>query len=127
MFTHIAVGSNDLPRSRRFYDALFDALGEKPAREDDRGRLVYFRKGAMLIVGPPLDGEPAAPGNGMTIGLAADGPEQVDALHRAGLTAGDTTAEDPPGIRQGSVGPVYLAYLRDPDGNKLCAAHRLPA
>jgi catechol 2,3-dioxygenase-like lactoylglutathione lyase family enzyme len=127
MFSHVMVGSNDVERSRRFYDALFAALGGRPARTDDRGRLVYAHGGALFMVSPPLDGEPACHANGGTIGFRADGPEGVDAWARAGVEAGGTAIEDPPGLRSNAFGSLYLAYLRDPDGNKLCAVHRVLA
>ena len=122
MFSHVMVGSNDLERSRKFYDALFG----KPARADDNGRLSYGRKQAVFMVTSPIDGQPAAPGNGTTIGFAFDSPEEVDAWHQAGIAAGGTAIEDPPGIRSNPFGSLYLAYLRDPDGNKLCGLHRTP-
>ena len=127
MFSHVMVGSNDIDRSKRFYDALFAAVGGKAGRKDDRGRLSYLHKGAVLMVSPPIDGKPATHGNGSTIGIALDSPEQVRRWHDAGAASGGTSIEDPPGIRQGSFGPLYLAYLRDPDGNKFCGLHRLPA
>jgi catechol 2,3-dioxygenase-like lactoylglutathione lyase family enzyme len=126
MFSHVMVGSNDIGRAQRFYDALFAAIGAKPGRRDDRGRLAYLHKGAAFMVSPPIDGQPATNGNGSTIGIALDSSEQVDRWHDAGIAAGGTSIEDPPGPRQGSFGPLYLAYLRDPDGNKLCGLHRLP-
>jgi catechol 2,3-dioxygenase-like lactoylglutathione lyase family enzyme len=127
MFSHIMVGSNDIDRSKRFYDALFAAVGAKPGRTDDHGRLSYVHKGAAFMVTPPIDGQPATHGNGATIGIGLDNPDQVNGWHAAGLAAGGTAIEDPPGIRQGQFGRLYLAYLRDPDGNKLCGLHRLPA
>ena len=120
MFSHVMVGSNDLERSRRFYDALFG----KPARIDPLGRLLYGRKGAAFMVTRPIDGEPACHANGGTIGFSLESTEEVDAWHKAGLEAGGTPIEDPPGWREGPFGRVYLAYLRDPDGNKLNANHR---
>jgi catechol 2,3-dioxygenase-like lactoylglutathione lyase family enzyme len=123
MFSHMMVGSNDLERSKRFYDAVFG----KEAKSDEHGRLSYGRKGAVFMVTPPIDGCAATHGNGSTIGFVFDSPEEVDAWHAAGAAAGGTPIEDPPGIRDGSFGPLYLAYLRDPDGNKLCALHRMPA
>lgn len=120
------VGSNDLQRSKRFYDALFNAIGARPGRTDEKG-ISYLHDGALFMVRPPLNGEPATHGNGSTIGFRLDSPEQVKAWHDAGVAAGGTSIEDPPGRRQGSFGPLYLAYLRDPDGNKLCALHRMPA
>ncbi|WP_205479385.1 VOC family protein [Sphingomonas arenae] len=127
MFSHMMVGSNDLDRSKRFYDALFTAMGGKPGRMDEKGRIVYLNNGGIFIVTKPIDGQPATHGNGCTIGFAVDGPEQAKAWHQAGLEAGGTAIEDPPGVRQGGFGKLYLAYLRDPDGNKLCALHRVPA
>jgi len=120
MFSHVMVGSNDLERSRTFYDALFG----KPARRDDLGRLSYGRRNAVLMVTSPIDGQPATAGNGTTIGFAFDSPKEVDAWHAAGIAAGGTAIEDPPGIRSNPFGSLYLAYLRDPDGNKLCGLHR---
>jgi catechol 2,3-dioxygenase-like lactoylglutathione lyase family enzyme len=125
MYSHNMVGSNDIERSRRFYDATFRAIGGKPGRDDDKGRLTYVYNGGVFMVSPPIDGKPATPGNGCTIGIAMDGPEQADAWHAAGIAAGGTAIEDPPGVREGGFGRLYLAYLRDPDGNKLCALHRL--
>jgi catechol 2,3-dioxygenase-like lactoylglutathione lyase family enzyme len=127
MFSHMMIGSNDIPRAKTFYDALFGAIGGKPALEDDKGRLVYLHNGGIFIVTTPIDGAPATHANGTTIGFTmTDGP-QADAWHKAGVENGGTAIEDPPGIRQGGFGTLYLAYLRDPDGNKLCALHRPPA
>jgi catechol 2,3-dioxygenase-like lactoylglutathione lyase family enzyme len=125
MFSHVIVGSNDMERSKRFYDALFDAIGAKPGRQDDKG-VNYLHKGALFMVRPPKNGEAATHANGATIGFTIDNAEQVKAWHDAGVAAGGTSIEDPPGIRQGTFGPLYLAYLRDPDGNKLCGLHRMP-
>ena len=125
MYSHNMVGSNDIERSRRFYDATFQAIGGKPGRTDEKGRLMYVHNGGVFMVTPPINGEPATAGNGCTIGIAMDGPEQADAWHAAGVAAGGTAIEDPPGVREGGFGALYLAYLRDPDGNKLCALHRL--
>jgi catechol 2,3-dioxygenase-like lactoylglutathione lyase family enzyme len=125
MFSHIMVGSSDLDRSRTFYDAVFGAIGGKPAISDDKGRLIYLHNGGVFMVTAPIDGAPATHANGGTIGFAMDGPEQADAWHAAGVAAGGTAIENPPGVREGGFGRLYLAYLRDPDGNKLCASHRL--
>ncbi len=127
MFSHMMVGSNDIARSKRFYDALLGASGCKPGMQDDRGRLIYMHKGGLFLVTPPIDGEPATHANGGTIGFAMDSPAEADAWHEAGVAAGGTSIEDPPGVRQGGFGQLYLAYLRDPDGNKLCALHRVSA
>ena len=126
MFSHMMVGSNDIARSRQFYDALFGAVGGKPAIEDDKGRLIYLHNDGIFMVTTPIDGKPACPANGATIGFAMTDPAQADAWHKAGAENGGTPIEDPPGLRQGGFGSLYLAYLRDPDGNKLCALHRPP-
>jgi catechol 2,3-dioxygenase-like lactoylglutathione lyase family enzyme len=122
MFSHIMVGSNDIECSKKFYDALFG----KEAFVDDKGRLAYRKAGAAFMVTKPIDGQAACHANGSTIGFNFDSPEEVDAWHKAGLSAGGTACEDPPGYREGGFGRLYLAYLRDPDGNKLCALHRPP-
>lgn len=124
MYSHMMVGSNDIDKSKVFYDALFTATGGKPGITDPKGRLVYLNNGGVFLVTPPIDGQVATPGNGMTIGFAMSSPEQADAWHKAGAEAGGTPIEDPPGWREGGAQRLYLAYLRDPDGNKLCALHR---
>ncbi|HXG99338.1 MAG TPA: VOC family protein [Sphingomicrobium sp.] len=126
MYSHVMLGSNDLDRSKTFYDALFTATGGKEGRIDPSGRLVYLNKDGILLITKPIDGQPATCGNGSTIGFAVDGPEQAQAWEKAGVAAGGTAIEDPPGVRSGNGMNLYLAYLRDPDGNKLCALHRLP-
>ena len=125
MFSHMMIGSNDLARSKTFYDALFAAVGGKPGVTDEKGRLVYIHNGSVFLVTKPLNGEPASHGNGTTLGFAMNGPEEADRWHQAGVTHGGTAIEDPPGVREGGMGSLYLAYLRDPDGNKLCALHRV--
>ncbi len=122
MFSHVVVGSNDLARSKTFYDAVLGALGAKPGM-DMGTRIVYMHGGANFLVTTPINGEPACFANGGTIGFAVDGPEMANAWHAAGIAAGGSTCEDPPGTRELPFGKLYLAYLRDPDGNKLCAIH----
>ena len=125
MYSHMMVGSNDIDRSKKFYDATFAAIGGNPGITDDKGRLIYMHNGGLFLVTAPIDGQPATAGNGCTIGFAVTGPEQAQAWHDAGVAAGGTSIEDPPGVREGGFGNLYLAYLRDPDGNKLCALHRM--
>ena len=122
MFSHVMVGSNDVARSKQFYDKLFG----KEAHQDDKGRLAYRNKGAVFMVTRPIDGKEACHANGGTVGFNFDSPEEVDEWHRRGIEAGGTSIEDPPGYREGGFGKLYLAYLRDPDGNKLCGLHRPP-
>ena len=123
MFSHIMVGSNDVDRSKRFYDAIFGAIGGREGIRDDYG-VNYRHNGSVLMVRPPRNGEAATHGNGSTIGIDMDSPEQVKAWHDAGVEAGGTSIENPPGYRDHPYGKLYLAYLRDPDGNKLCGLHR---
>ncbi len=125
MFSHVMLGSNDIARSKKFYDALFGAIGGPAGTHDDKGRLIYQHRGGMLLITKPIDGAPATHANGGTIGFAMNGQEEADAWHQAGIENGGTAVEDPPGVREGSFGSLYLAYLRDPDGNKLCALHRI--
>lgn len=125
MFSHIMIGSDDIDASRAFYDATLGALGIGPATENN-GRLVYMQDGNRFMVTRPIDGEPACHANGGTIGFAASTPEAADAWYAAGLASGGTACESPPGVREGAFGKLYLAYLRDPAGNKLCALHRMP-
>ena len=121
MFSHIMLGSNDIERSRVFYDAVMAALGGKPAQTDPLGRLFYRHDGGTLIITPPIDGEPATHANGGTIGFTVTTTEQADAWHAAGVANGGTSIEEPPGYRERIGIRYYGAYLRDPDGNKLAA------
>jgi catechol 2,3-dioxygenase-like lactoylglutathione lyase family enzyme len=127
MFSHVMVGSDDIARSKKFYDALFGAVGGKAGVQDAKGRLIYAHNGGLLMVSKPINGEPACHANGGTIGFAMNGPEQAEAWHKAGVANGGTAIEDPPGVRKGGSIDMYLAYIRDPDGNKLCALHRMAA
>ena len=127
MFSHMMVGSNDTDRSKKFYDAVFGAMGGNPAIVDDMGRLIYMHNGGIFMVTAPIDGQPACHANGGTVGFAMADTAQADAWHAAGVANGGTPIEEDPGIREGGFGKLYLAYLRDPDGNKLCALHRIPA
>jgi len=125
MFSHVMLGVNDLEVSKKFYDAVLGALGIAPGAAN-RNRYFYRSATGTFAISTPLNGEPACHGNGSTLGFAAQSPEQGAAFHAAGLANGGTTCEDPPGFRDGPMGKMYLAYLRDPDGNKLCAVHRQP-
>ena len=125
MFTHIMLGTNDIEASRKFYDAALGALGIPPGFIAPNGRLTYVTPTGVLAVTTPVNGEPATFANGGTIGFAASSADQVDAWHAGGVANGGTACEDPPGIRNASMGKLYAAYLRDPAGNKLCAIHRV--
>ncbi|WP_158810795.1 VOC family protein [Beijerinckia sp. L45] len=118
MFTHVMIGSNDLERARSFYDATFAALDCMPGEMDVRGRLIYTHEGARLMITRPIDGNSATAANGGTIGIAAPSRDHVLAWHEAGATHGGTAIESPPAERPNG---SFVAYLRDPDGNKLTA------
>jgi catechol 2,3-dioxygenase-like lactoylglutathione lyase family enzyme len=120
LFSHVVLGSNDLERSKTFYDAILGVLGVKPAPITG-DRMFYVHADGNLGVTKPIDGKPATFANGGTIGFKVSGPAQADAWHAAGVANGGVSCEDPPGVRDLGAFKLYLAYLRDPDGNKLCA------
>lgn len=128
MFNHVMVGSNDIERSKRFYDAVLGVLGAgEPARNvasSGHTRLFYRHDGGTFGVSEPIDDKPATCANGATIGFKCDSPEQVTRFHDTAVAQGGTSIEEPPGLREGQLGAMHLAYVRDPDGNKLCAIHR---
>ncbi len=124
MFSHIMVGADDLDKSKTFYDAVLGTLGVPPGRPDGN-RIFYMTATGVFAISKPIDGGPASCANGATIGFACANSEQADAWHAAGVANGGTAIEDPPGVREGGLGKLYLAYLRDPAGNKLCALHRM--
>lgn len=125
MFSHIMVGANDVQEAKVFYDAVLGALGHAPGVIDDKGRCFYITDGGIFSISKPINDEPASHGNGSTMGFAAKDGDACDAWHAAGLANGGVTCEDLPGIREGAMGALYLAYLRDPSGNKICALHRV--
>ncbi len=128
MFNHIMVGTNDIEQSKRFYDAVLSTLGVgEPLRNQSKSghmRLFYRHDGGTFAVSEPLDGQAATGANGGTIGFKCDSLEQVRAFHDTAVAHGGVSIEDPPGLREGSMGALHLAYVRDPAGNKLCAIHR---
>lgn len=124
MFSHVFVGANDIDASKKFYDATLSALGIPEGKPDPKGRVFYRTKTGMFGLTKPIDGQAACHANGGTIGFAAESPEQVKAFHDAGVANGGKSIEDPPGWRENGPVKLYLAYLRDPDGNKICALHR---
>jgi catechol 2,3-dioxygenase-like lactoylglutathione lyase family enzyme len=128
MLNHVMVGSNDIERSKRFYDAVLATLGAgEPIRDTattGQIRLFYRHAGSTFCVTEPINGEEATFANGGTIGFKCTSPEQVKQFHDIAIEHGGLSIENPPGLREGSLGPLHLAYVRDPDGNKLCAIHR---
>jgi catechol 2,3-dioxygenase-like lactoylglutathione lyase family enzyme len=121
MFSHVMLGADDIEASKTFYDAALGALGARPGRVDPKGRAMYMHGGGIFMLSKPIDEQPASCANGSTIGFAASTPEEADAFHKAGLESGGVAIEDAPGWREGNGMRLYLAYLRDPAGNKICA------
>ena len=128
MFSHIMVGSKDIERSKRFYDAVLGVLGAGEALRNDAScghtRLFYRHDGGVFCVSEPINDDAATFANGGTIGFKCNSPELVHKFHDTAVAHGGTSIEEPPGLRQAAMGPLYLAYVRDPDGHKLCALHR---
>ena len=123
MFSHVMVGTNDIAASKKFYDAVLAALGVPEGQADPKGRVFYRTQSGVFGISKPIDGHAATHANGGTIGFNCATPELVKAFHDAGIANGGTSIEEPPGWREGPR-KFYLAYLRDPCGNKICALHR---
>ena len=121
MFSHVMLGATDIEESKAFYDATLGALGCKPGKIDPQGRYFYMTETGVFAITTPINGQPACNGNGSTIGFSVNSPEEADAWFAAGLANGGSECEDPPGIREGNGIKLYLAYLLDPSGNKICA------
>lgn len=118
MFNHVMVGTNDMSAAKQFYDAVLGALGYGEGVSPAEDRCFYrSEKGAFALI-KPINGAPATAANGGTIGFLAGSVDEVDAWHAAGLANGGVTCEDPPGMRPSG---IYIAYMRDTDGNKICA------
>lgn len=128
MLNHVMLGTNDIERSKRFYDAVLGVLGAgEPARNVNatgQTRLFYRHDGSTFGLTEPIDGQPATAANGFTLGFKCTSPEQLKQFHDTAVAHGGVSIEDPPGLREGKLGSMYLAYVRDPDGHKLCALYR---
>ncbi len=124
MFSHLMIGANDVAASKKFYDAALGALGVREGRVDPKGRAMYMHGDNIFMLTEPINGKEACGANGGTIGFAASTPEEANAFHAAGLANGGTAIEDAPGWREGNGMKLYLAYLSDPSGNKICAMCR---
>ncbi|AGH80861.1 hypothetical protein PCNPT3_04595 [Psychromonas sp. CNPT3] len=123
MFSHVMLGTDNVEESKKFYDSIMKVLGYSEGVIDPKGRCMYRSESAVFLLTKPINGELASHGNGMTIGFSASTPELVDRWHETGVNNGGTTCEEPPGIRGSGARKLYLAYLRDPSGNKICATH----
>lgn len=124
MFSHIVIGAHDIAAAKKFYDATLGAIGVAEGVVNEQSQRLYYRTpGGTLIITKPLDGNPATVGNGTTFGFKCESTDQADAFHDNGVANGGASAEDPPGWRDNGERRLYLAYVRDPSGNKLCAMH----
>lgn len=128
MFSHIMIGSNDIERSKKFYNTVLGVfgVGEPMVHVNATGqtRLFYFHNDSIFCISEPINGEPATTANGSTIGFACESLAQVKELHEAAIGAGGRSIEDPPGPRPSDMGTMNLCYFLDPDGHKICGMHR---
>ncbi len=128
MFNHIMIGTNDIGKSKAFYEKVLAVLGAIKSMDNTTAggteRVFFMHDGNTLALSQPIDGEPASAANGMTIGFKCSSPEQVKELHDVAIEAGGTSIEDPPGLRETTMGPIHLSYFRDLDGHKICGIHR---
>jgi len=127
MFSHVTIGTNDVAKAKGFYDKLLGPLG-LVRHADYPEAFGYGPAGGrpQIWIVRPLDKNTATAGNGITVGLEAANRAAVDAAHKAGLGAGGKD-EGAPGIRAHYHPNYYGAYLRDPDGNKVCIVCHKPA
>ena len=128
MLNHVMVGSSNITRSKKFYDAVLGVIGvaSPSERTNDGGqkRLFYSHQGSTFCIAEPMNGEPVLSSNGSTIGFVCDSPEQIQEFHDVAIANGGTSIEDPPGLRENNYGSTYLCYFLDPDGHKLCGVHK---
>jgi catechol 2,3-dioxygenase-like lactoylglutathione lyase family enzyme len=124
MFAQIVIGSNDIAAARKFYDAVLATVGVPEGDFNEEIQRVYYRtSNGTFVVTKPADGNSATVANGGTLGFKCKTPEQAKAFHDAAVANGGVSIEDPPGWRNLGERKVYLAYVRDPSGHKLCATH----
>ncbi|MFT5114262.1 MAG: catechol 2,3-dioxygenase-like lactoylglutathione lyase family enzyme [Parasphingorhabdus sp.] len=128
MLNHVMIGSNDIEKTKSFYNAVLGVLGAGGPIENKNAtgqiRLFYSHDGSTFSVSEPINGEPVVTANGSTIGFACKSPEQLKEFHDVAVANGGTSVEDPPGPRGGSKGVIHLCYFLDPDGHKICGVHR---
>lgn len=128
MLSHIMIGSNDIQRSKAFYDKVLAVLGAGEAMSHvnatGQTRLFYMHNGSTFSVTEPINGEAASVANGSTIGFACESPEQIKELHDVAVANGGVSVEGAPGPRDSDIGVMHLCYFLDPDGHKICGIHR---
>ena len=128
MLNHVMLGSNDIEKTKKFYNSVLSVLGAGDAmehvNETGQTRLFYIHDGSTFSVSEPVNGEPVSIANGSTIGFVCDSPDQVKEFHDIAVANGGISVEDPPGPRDGTMGLMHLCYFLDPDGHKICGIHR---
>lgn len=128
MLNHVMIGSSDIEKTKRFYNAVLAVLGAREPLEHvnatGQTRLFYIHDGSTFGVSEPINGEPVTVANGSTIGFVCDSPEQIKEFHEVAIANGGTAVEDPPGPRNTTMGLIHLCYFLDPDGHKICGFHR---
>ena len=128
MLNHVMIGSNDIEKTKKFYNSVLSVLGAGDAmehvNETGQTRLFYIHDGSTFSISEPVNGEPVSIANGSTIGFVCDSPEQVKEFHDIAVSNGGISVEDPPGPRDGTMGLMHLCYFLDPDGHKICGIHR---
>ena len=128
MLNHVMIGSNDIEKTRNFYNSVLSVLGADDAmehvNETGQTRLFYIHDGSTFSISEPVNGEPVSIANGSTIGFVCGSPEQVKEFHDIAVANGGISVEDPPGPRDGTMGLMHLCYFLDPDGHKICGIHR---
>jgi catechol 2,3-dioxygenase-like lactoylglutathione lyase family enzyme len=128
MLNHVMLGSNDIEKTKRFYNAVLGVLGAGAPMEhvNDTGqtRLFYSHEGSTFSISEPINGKPVSVANGSTIGFLCNSPEQLKEFHDVAVANGGTSSEEPPGPREGTMGVMHLCYFLDPDGHKICGIHR---
>lgn len=121
MLLYITLGTNDLERATAFWGPMMQALGQPPITGLSEGWVGWggdYDTGFGLYLCTPFDGQPAGPGNGMTVAFPARDAAQVRALYALALAHG-ASDDGPPGTRTYYSPDFYVAYVRDPDGHKL--------
>lgn len=128
MLSHIMIGSNNIEKTKQFYNAVLAVVGaQEPfvnVSNSGHTRLFYLHNGSTFSISEPINNEPVSTANGSTIGFECSSPEQVKEFHDVAIANGGISVEDPPGPRSSNMGVMHLCYFLDPDGHKICGIYR---
>lgn len=129
MLSHVFIGITDFDRALAFYQPIMDALKlQMKFCDPDKPWAAWMSKDAprpLFVIGTAFDEQPATPGNGQMIALLASSREIVNCCHALAMAHGGS-CEGPPGLRPHYHPDYFGAYMRDPDGNKLCVCCHEP-